>query len=457
MRLLLSAVTLLFAAFASAISTTGNRLLVVLDDVADKEGYGKFLADLKSRNFQIEYETPRSEALSLFDLGERKYDHLIFLPTKVKGLGPSLTPNALVDFVNADGNILVALSSTQATSTSLTSFLAELDIVLPDERTGTVIDHFNYDTVSAGEKHDVLVLDTHKAIRDDVTPLFSISDDAVVALPRAAGHVLGPGPLLTPILRAPDTAYSYDPKEQGSTIDPEELFAAGRQLSLLTGFQARNSARVAVLGSAEMLTDAWFDSKVQRVGTKGKVATQNREFAKRLSGWTFQEVGVLRVNGIEHKLKGENETNPGIYRVKNEVDYTISLSEHNWDTWTPFTPPQNDIVQLEFSMLSPFHRLNLAPQTTTESATVYGTSFILPDQHGIFNFRVNYKRPLLTYIDEKRTVSVRHLAHDEFVRSYAITGAWPWVTGIGAVVSGWLFFVLVWLFSRPIDENKKRR
>lgn len=54
MRLLLSAVTLLFAAFASAISTTGNRLLVVLDDVADKEGYGKFLADLKCKSLPEE-------------------------------------------------------------------------------------------------------------------------------------------------------------------------------------------------------------------------------------------------------------------------------------------------------------------------------------------------------------------------------------------------------------------
>ena len=200
-----------------------------------------------------------------------------------------------------------------------------MDIVLPDERTGTVIDHFNYDALSASDKHDVLVLDAPKPIRDDIAPLFAISDDAVIALPRAAGHVLGPGPLLTPILRAPDTAYSYDPKEQGSTVDPDELFAAGRQLSLLTGFQARNSARVAVLGSAEMLTDAWFDGQVQRAGSKGKVATQNREFAKRVSGWAFQEIGVLRVNSIEHRLKGDNEANPSIYRVKHEVVCIPSL------------------------------------------------------------------------------------------------------------------------------------
>lgn len=38
-----------------------------------------------ARGFDIAYDTPRSDKLGLFHLGERKYDHLVFLPTKVKG------------------------------------------------------------------------------------------------------------------------------------------------------------------------------------------------------------------------------------------------------------------------------------------------------------------------------------------------------------------------------------
>lgn len=99
-------------------------------------------------------------------------------------------------------------------------------------------------------------------------------------------------------------------------------------------------------------------------------------------------------------------------------------------------------------MLSPFHRLNLEPVTRTADATVFGTSFKLPDQHGIFNFRVNYKRPLLTYVDEKHQVSVRQIAHDEWPRSYVISAAWPWVSGIGATITGWLIFCGVWLYTK---------
>lgn len=232
-------------------------------------------------------------------------------------LGPNLTPNLLLDFVKAEGNVILALSSAVPASTSIVNFLAELDIELPAERTGTVVDHFHYDTIAAPEKHDILVLDAPSNVRPGMEPYFE-RPGSVLSVPHASGHVLGASQLLTPILRAPATAYSYNPKEQTEVVDPEELFAAGKQLALASAFQARNSARVSVLGAAEMLQDKWLDARVSRVNEK-EVVPENREFAKWLSGWTFQEIGVLRVNEIEHWLKGDNETNPHIYRVKNDV------------------------------------------------------------------------------------------------------------------------------------------
>src|SRR5271169_3031940 len=101
-------------------------------------------------------------------------------------------------------------------------------------------------------------------------------------------------------------------------------------------------------------------------------------------------------------------------------------------------PVSGDEVQLEFSMLSPFHRLTLVPTALTPNSTFYTTSFRLPDQHGIFNFMVNYKRPFLSNIEEKNTVTVRHFAHDEWPRSWVISGAWPWMAGIGVTVTGWV-------------------
>ncbi|KAI8948646.1 Dolichyl-diphosphooligosaccharide--protein glycosyltransferase subunit WBP1 [Xylaria longipes] len=476
MRSLVSCLVLLLVAAVQAISSSGgSRLLVILEDVAEKDGYSKFLGDLEGRGFDIAYETPKSESLRLFHLGERSYDHVLLFPTKSKGLGPNLTPNILLDFVNAEGNILLALSGSAPVPSSLISVLLEFDIHLPTGRQGLVVDHFNYDVASASEKHDVLLLPTPGPLRSDYKDYFSLSASdaqdgrarggarsagAVVAFPNGVGQTLGQGALLAPILRAPSTCYSYNPKEESEAVD--DLFASGSQLSLVSALQGRNSARFTVVGSADMLSDEWFDAQVKKVGEKDTVKTLNREFAKAVSGWTFKEIGVLRVNWVKHYLNEQDssyESNPTMYRIKNNVTYSISLSEYSWDKYIPFTVPEGDELQLEFSMLSPFHRLELSPTVSSEDSTTYSVSFKLPDQHGIFNFLVNYKRPFLSNVFEKTTASVRHFAHDEWPRSFVISGAWPWIAGIGATVTGWLAFCAVWLYSAPpaTGESKKKQ
>lgn len=98
--------------------------------------------------------------------------------------------------------------------------------------------------------------------------------------------------------------------------------------------------------------------------------------------------------------------------------------------------------------------MNLTPTSYTANSTIFSTSFTLPDQHGIFNFRVNYKRPFLTSVDEKMQVTVRHFAHDEWPRSWRISGAWVWIAGIWVTVAGWVAFVAVWLWSEPVERRK---
>jgi oligosaccharyltransferase complex subunit beta len=100
-------------------------------------------------------------------------------------------------------------------------------------------------------------------------------------------------------------------------------------------------------------------------------------------------------------------------------------------------------------MLSPFHRINLKPALQTANSTIFMNSFETPDQHGMFSFRVNYKRPFTTSIDVKEVVTVRHFAHDEWARSWEISGGWVWIAGIWSVVIGWVAFVAIWLYTEP--------
>ena len=247
------------------------------------------------------------------------------------GLGPALIPKTLLQFINRKGNILLTLSADSPTPTSISSLLLELDIHLPPDRDALVIDHFSYDTSSASEKHDVLLLPQGSRVRSDVKNYFG--GDGTIAFPRAIGQELGNiSPLLAPILRAKNTAYSYNPKDETEVV--EDPFAAGEQISLVSSMQARNSARFTVFGSAEALENKWFDRSVK--GLDGKDSkTANRNFAKQVTAWTFMELGVLKVGRVEHQLSSitgdgrdaaRNDSviqlgylNPTIYRVKNDV------------------------------------------------------------------------------------------------------------------------------------------
>ena len=242
------------------------------------------------------------------------------------GFGPSLTPNKLLDFTNAGGNILLGLSADSPTPSAISSLLLELDIHLSSDRTSLVVDHFNYDSTSAAEKHDTLLVPRPGPLRPDVKNYFG--GDGLLAMPQTVGQTLGnASPLLVPILKAPDTAYSYNPKEEGESL--EDPFATGGQLALISAMQARNSARFVVLGSLEMLQNKWFDANIKLSSGKS-VKSVNRDFAKQLTAWTFKEAGVLKVGKISHhevvdaSKTGDNSTqlgfqDPGIYRIKNDV------------------------------------------------------------------------------------------------------------------------------------------
>ena len=163
-----------------------------------------------------------------------------------------------------------------------------------------------------------------------------------------------------------------------------------KDLILQSSIHKCNSYLVTIMESSDELQaypDASRDAIAMLSGPAQKsVKAANKAFASALSAWTFKETGVLKVNAVTHYLnegaqKGL-EINPRGYRVKNDVHYGISLSSWSVDHWEPFILPAGDNLQLEVTMLSPFHRLNLAPVQSREglrgclgfdSTSTYGT------------------------------------------------------------------------------------
>ncbi|KAK6336183.1 oligosaccharyl transferase glycoprotein complex, beta subunit [Orbilia brochopaga] len=451
-----SVVTALLAGFVSVsrgLSLTGPRTLLVVEEET-KELFKTLMSDLEARGFQLDIRSAKSESLNLFQHEERAYDNIVILPSKLKGLGPNLQSSSFLKHASAGGNLLVLLPSDPDGSvpSAISELAGQVDVILPPKGF-TVVSHFDKaDPVDA--EHTTLLLDL-PTFPDHTKNYFASGDDSSAKIIyKGAGLAVGNSPLVQPILTAPRFAYSYDAKEASGYADDESVFSAGQQLTLVAGVQTRNNARITFVSGGDIFADASFT----KIAKTNKMSA-NRAFAKDVTAWTFKETGVLNVDVVEHwgVEFGPNIINGNVYRIKSDVTFSIALSEYSYDHFTPYTVPENDALQLEFTMLDPYYRIPLTPATTKlglqgtyKNSTVYTTTFRTPDQHGVFTFAVNYKRPFLSNVHEKRAVTVRHFAHNEWTRSWGISGSWPWIGGVWVVVAGWIAFVGVWLWSKPV-------
>ena len=65
--------------------------------------------------------------------------------------------------------------------------------------------------------------------------------------------------LVLSVLRASDTAYTYGEGRKKQL----QTFLRGNRVTLVSALQARNGARVTVVASPEMLSDSYFDARLE--------------------------------------------------------------------------------------------------------------------------------------------------------------------------------------------------
>lgn len=152
-------------------------------------------------------------------------------------------------------NVLVVLSP--GVSDFWRDFGREFDVEL-DDRAHHVIDHFNYDQRLDDGTHTTLVI----PLSGVPSPFLSLSTTTgPPILYRGIGHAAGRQPLLSSILHALPTSYSYDLGDAPS----EEPYLAGSATSLVSSLQARNNARITFVGSLDLFTDAFATASVASI------------------------------------------------------------------------------------------------------------------------------------------------------------------------------------------------
>jgi oligosaccharyltransferase complex subunit beta len=215
------------------------------------------------RGYQLTFLNPKQDpSATLTKYESRLYDHLVLFPQKLKGspsswhsltslaMGSNLTPQILIEFVNDGGNVFIGASST--TSESIRDFLREFEIDLPP-RDSLFTDHFSAHPDST-QNHTLVILDAENFPKlPHVQSILSPETRGGKVVYRGSAHGLGSLPFILTLVRGTDTSYVFDGKEDLDVV--EEPYVAGTQAFLVSGFQARNNARVVVASSLDMFSD----------------------------------------------------------------------------------------------------------------------------------------------------------------------------------------------------------
>ncbi|KAJ3041658.1 hypothetical protein HDV00_008935 [Rhizophlyctis rosea] len=413
----------------------GSRTLVVLEKLGSEKEYSKLLKSLEDRGHELTKQAADSELL-LVEYEERNYDHLLVLAPKISKFGGSLGVGAVLEFIDKGGNVLVATSSdiSEAVRDLAIEFSADFD-----DRGTAVIDHF----LASGDDH-TLIGSSHIVSSPISKELGSIPP----VLFRGVAHRLtGKNPLAKALLTGAATTYSYEPRGSDSIAGSPIV---GTDVTLVSALQARNNARVVFSGSAELFSDKLFDAPVKVAGHEQHAKSGNEQFAAFVTKWTFQEVGVLRVERTKHHREGEDGQH-GIYRIKDDMVYEIDISEWNSKSWQPFIT--ND-MQFEAVMLDPYIRTALKPVDTKGTVGKFEAHFRLPDHYGVFTFKVDYKRHGYSWLNKNETVQVRPYRHDQYPRF--LSAAYPYYVNAFSIIVSFFVFSAVFLYNRePGAQGKK--
>ncbi|ODV97714.1 hypothetical protein PACTADRAFT_47580 [Pachysolen tannophilus NRRL Y-2460] len=402
--------------------------LIIYDDRiinSLQDEYSKFLEDLESKEYKLNYfnlgEESRSENLKLFVNSERLYQNLIIFPSKMKTLGKEVSAAEIIEFANEGGNIMV-ITSPDGLQDDVNIYLNQIGIY-PSPRNYKTVDHFNFDSKLGSKTHDVL-----KLAKQNIKNELIVSEDVNELLYSGSSALLSNGQLLVPIVEAPSTSYTIN---KDGEFEAKSIWSSGTQSFFVVGLQSRNNARTVWLGSSDFLSDKFYQ-------TNGKLIND-------IIDWCFQAKGVIKSTFVEH-YHSNDKSNQEIYKITDDVVYDIGITEWNGEEWVPYIA---DDVQVELRMLDPYYRITLQPKSEINESQVYTTgSFKLPDQHGMFTFYTNYKRSGLSYIEDRKVVTVRHLANDEYQRSWEITNSWVYVASNVTVVVSWFIFVILFLFQK---------
>ncbi|XP_018025715.1 dolichyl-diphosphooligosaccharide--protein glycosyltransferase 48 kDa subunit isoform X2 [Hyalella azteca] len=415
---------------------SATKTLVLVDTLATRETHSIFLKALTDRGHDLTIKSADEPSLQLARYGEYLYDNLILFAPGVEEFGGALSVEAIIEFVDEGGNLIVA------GSTDAADLIRELSTevgVEMDEEDAAVIDHLNYDTRADDGQHTLVTAPVSGLLQSS---LVVGQKPSAPLLYRGTGLITDPeNPLILPVLKASSTAYCHNPTEPIT----EYPHATGESVVLLAALQARNNARVLVSGSLEFFSDAFISAAVTTADGSFYPTSGNGGVVEAVTKWALKEAGVIRVVDVTHNKVGENSP-PSEYTIKDDLEYHITVELLEDGKWKPFKT--NDL-QVEFVRIDPFVRTSLKPSDSGR----FSVRFKVPDVYGVYQFKVEYNRVGYTRLYHSTQVAVRPFLHTQYERF--IWCAYPYYASAASMMLGVFLFSFVFLHHKDPAPREK--
>jgi oligosaccharyltransferase complex subunit beta len=313
-------------------------------------------------------------------------------------------------------------------------------------------------------------------------------------------HAFSANPLLLPILKAPSESFATDSNDDNDAdimVDATEKGGeglwAGQSLGVVSGFQTKENSRVLWAGGVELFSNKFMKKDVSKyiifsvlpevmlIFSRG-VMSGNRQFARDVSAWTFQESFVLRIDSTSHHHLNETSprtrytTNdmlvgPGFFQIPHfnrnlrslPPEFPALIQKHRHGSHIPDSAifnlnlPCSTLISGSPSRLFPI-RLESIPSHSVHqigmeflslsSITNEKGLFCIPFMIPLFNICISW-----TYLHSSTTVSIVPPRHDGYPRF--ITAAWPYYAGAMSTSLGFVLFCGLWLAGNPTELRGK--
>lgn len=399
----------------------------------ESNGYNYTLYDIQSSN------NGNSNDIQLTKVDNSLYDNIIIFPISKASLkkGSSASKNKsllssknlLSFFNNYNGNLMIITSPHINNVDSLINLLNEFGI-FPSPKNQIVKDLFqNKNTLLVSSSN---LLNKYVYNVDNDTVYFNLGESSIARLDNREQ--------LVPILKSSKT--SFIETTQDKNFEP---WVTGSQGYLITGFQgANNNARLAWVGSTNLIDEFAHDI--------------NKNLIENLVNWNFNAKSVIKTLKSRHYHADTKLTYDELnYKINDVIRYEVDITEWDGSQWIPFTAED---IQFELRQVDPYYRINLTrvldDETNNNMFARYTTNnFKLPNRHGMFKFLIEYKRNGLSTIKDEDIKAIRHLAYDEYPRSWEITNSWVYLAANIVVISSFITFVILFLTNTNVTIVKK--